>query len=72
MSKFPQGEILDVLKKKMRAMKDELEQSNELSDERLARLNDEIKKREKVRFFLSLSLLYPITSALRIVSVFLD
>ena len=49
MSKFAQGEILDVLKKKMRTMKDELEQAREQSEERQLQLSEEIKKREKVR-----------------------
>lgn len=49
MAKFAQGEILDVLKKKMRSMKEELEQAREQGDERLAMHTDELKKREKVR-----------------------
>jgi hypothetical protein len=53
MSKFAQGEILEVLKKKMRAMKDDLETAVEESEGRQALLNDEIQKREKVRFFYS-------------------
>ena len=43
-----QGTLLEVLKKKMRAMKDELEAAKEIADETQIRLQEEIRRREEV------------------------
>lgn len=43
-----QGSLLETLKKKMRAMKDDLESTKELADERFASLQKEIRRREEV------------------------
>jgi hypothetical protein len=40
--------LLEVLKKKMRAMKDELEAAKEAAEEAQSRLQDEIRRREEV------------------------
>jgi len=42
------GVLLDVLKKKMRALKEELEMAQEMADESKVRVNDEIRRREEV------------------------
>lgn len=43
-----QGSLLDVLKKKMRAMKDELETAREEADENLHKYQTEVRRREEV------------------------
>ena len=43
-----QGSLLEVLKKKMRAMKDELEAAKETTDDTQLRLQEEIRRREEV------------------------
>lgn len=49
MTQVQQGTLLEVLKKKMRALKDELEQALEQADEYKMRLMEETRKREEVR-----------------------
>lgn len=44
----PQGNLLEVLKKKMRAMKDELEQANEENETLKLRVLEETRRREEV------------------------
>jgi len=46
-----QGTLLEVLKKKMRAMKDELEAAKETTDDYHQRLQEEIRKREEVSLY---------------------
>ena len=48
MTQVQQGTLLEVLKKKMRALKDELEQALEQADEYKLRMLDETRKREEV------------------------
>jgi uncharacterized membrane protein (DUF106 family) len=48
MTQVQQGTLLEVLKKKMRALKDELEQALEQADEYKLRMMDETRKREEV------------------------
>ena len=43
-----QGSLLEVLKKKMRAMKDDLEATKELAEENQHKLQQEIRRREEV------------------------
>lgn len=43
-----QGSILEVLKKKMRAMKEDLEATQELAEERQQKLQVEMRRREEV------------------------
>lgn len=69
MTQVQQGTLLEVLKKKMRALKDELEQALEQADEFKLRMLEETRKREEVSscsssllpvsFFLSSRLLSP-------------
>lgn len=49
MTQVQQGTLLEVLKKKMRALKDELEQALEQADEFKGRVQEETRKREEVR-----------------------
>lgn len=49
MTQVPQGTLLEVLKKKMRALKDELEQALEQVDEYKIRVLEETRRREEVR-----------------------
>lgn len=49
MTTIQQGTLLEVLKKKMRSMKEELEVAKEAADEAQARLQEEIRRREEVR-----------------------
>jgi tropomyosin-1 len=46
-----QGTLLEVLKKKMRAMKDELEAAKETTDDYHQRLQEEIRRREEVSLY---------------------
>ncbi len=46
-----QGTLLEVLKKKMRAMKDELEAAKETTDDYQQRLQEEIRRREEVSLY---------------------
>ena len=55
MTTIQQGTLLEVLKKKMRSMKEELEVAKEAADEAQARLQEEIRRREEVR---NLTLVY--------------
>lgn len=48
MSAVQQGTLLEVLKKKMRAMKDELETAKEQAEDAQSRVMDEIRRREEV------------------------
>ena len=43
-----QSSLLEVLKKKMRAMKDDLESQQELAEERMQKLLQELRRREEV------------------------
>ncbi len=43
-----QGSLLEVLKKKMRAMKDDLETTREEADENLHKYQTEVRRREEV------------------------
>jgi len=56
-----QSSLLEVLKKKMRTMKDDLEAAKELNDATNIRLTDELRRREEVkakkRFFLPSNLI---------------
>lgn len=54
MAQVAQGTLLEVLKKKMRAMKDELEAAKEAAEEAQQRLQDELRRREEVRLKLKL------------------
>ena len=49
MTQVQQGTLLEVLKKKMRALKDELEQALEQADEYKMRMLEETRRREEVR-----------------------
>lgn len=49
MTTIQQGTLLEVLKKKMRSMKEELEVAKEAAEEAQARLQEEIRRREEVR-----------------------
>ena len=51
------GVLLDVLKKKMRALKEELEMAQEMADESKVRVNDEIRRREEVCVVYDISLI---------------
>lgn len=48
MSAVQQGTLLEVLKKKMRAMKDELETAKEQAEDAQSRVMEEIRRREEV------------------------
>lgn len=48
MTTIQQGTLLEVLKKKMRSMKEELEVAKEAAEEAQARLQEEIRRREEV------------------------
>lgn len=47
-----QGTLLDILKKKMRSMKEELEATQESAQESLQKLQQELRRREEVSFSL--------------------
>jgi len=49
MTQVQQGTLLEVLKKKMRALKDELEQALEQADQFKMRMLEETRRREEVR-----------------------
>ncbi len=49
MTTIQQGTLLEVLKKKMRSMKEELEVAKEAADDAQARLQEEVRRREEVR-----------------------
>lgn len=49
MTTIQQGTLLEVLKKKMRSMKEELEVAKEAAEEAQARLQEEVRRREEVR-----------------------
>lgn len=55
-SQVSQGSLLEVLKKKMRSLKDELESSNQTADEFKVRVNEEARRREEVGFLIHLSI----------------
>lgn len=55
MSAVQQGTLLEVLKKKMRAMKDELETAKEQAEDAQSRVMDEIRRREEVSGKLALN-----------------
>lgn len=48
MTQVSQGTLLEVLKKKMRALKDELEQALEQADEFKMKMLEETRRREEV------------------------
>lgn len=47
MTTLQQGTLLEVLKKKMRGMKEELELAKEAADDSQSRLQEEIRRREE-------------------------
>ena len=60
-----QGTLLEVLKKKMRAMKDELEASKEAADELQIKLNEEIRRREEVSIIIIIIIIIIIKNQLK-------
>lgn len=62
MSAVQQGTLLEVLKKKMRAMKDELETAKEQAEDAQSRVMDEIRRREEVSGKLALNRVWCLAS----------
>lgn len=65
MTQVQQGTLLEVLKKKMRALKDELEQALEQADTFKLRVLEETRKREEVR----LAVHHPLPHAYSVLSI---
>lgn len=59
MSAVQQGTLLEVLKKKMRAMKDELETAKEQAEDAQSRVMDEVRRREEVSLQISPPVNFP-------------
>lgn len=53
-----QGSLLEVLKKKMRTMKEDLEVTREEADENLHKYQTEVRRREEVSAILCFTLLF--------------